>query len=251
MKKAAIDIGIKRTGLAFTDPEERIVSKVKTIETKDLEHEISKNLPLSEIIIGLPVNLKNQFTRSTYMAVDRAIEIAKEFSPVPVYLMDERYTTKMASTIESKTIIDGISASILLEERLNGAKGTRVFWSMPFVSNEIVEFLSSLGRTVCVIGGDLRGIEFRKQNLRFLIFEDDPVFFVLRSKCGNCTLHFGINWDIILQNADNVDLAICSEEYLEKAKEIFPERVFVVSEGRENEGLFVGGRWIRIERIKK
>ncbi len=252
MKKAAIDIGIKRTGFAFTDPEEKIISKVRTVDTSDIDREISENMPLSEIIVGFPINLQNHFTPSTYMAVNRAIEIAKTFVPVPVYLMDERFTTKIASEMRKKHIIDGISASILLEERLNGSKGKRVFWSLPFLSDKI-ESLFSLGHfnNICVIGEDLRGIECKSNGLNFLIFEEDPAFFVLRSGCKNCTLHFGIDWDIILQSANNIDMVICSERYVEKAKEIFREGTLIVSECSENEGLSIGGRWIRIETVKR
>ncbi|BBJ27834.1 RuvX/YqgF family protein [Athalassotoga saccharophila] len=251
MKKAAIDVGIKRTGFAFTDPEEKIISKVKTVETADIDREINENMPLSEIIVGFPINLQNRFTPSTYMAVNKAIEIAKNYAPVPVYLMDERFTTKIASEMRKKHIIDGISASILLEERLNGSKGRRVFWSLPFLSDKISS-LFSLGnfKNVCMMGEDLRGIESKAHDLNFLIFEEDPTFFVLRSRCNNCTLHFGIDWDIILQSANNIDLVICSQRYVEKAKEIFREGTAIVSEGSEYDGLYIGGRWIRIETVK-
>ncbi len=252
MKKAAIDIGIKRTGFAFTDPEEKIISKVKTVETKDIDQEINENMPLSEIIVGFPINLQNRFTPSTYMAVKMAIEIAKNHAPVPVYLMDERFTTKIASGMKKKHIVDGISASILLEERLNGSNGKRVFWSLPFLSDK-VKFLFSFGnfKNVCMIGEDLRGIECKADGIDFLIFEEDPTFFVLRSECKNCTLHFGIDWDIILQSANNIDLVICSQRYIEKVKGIFPEGTLIVSESCENEGLSIGGRWIRIETVKR
>ncbi len=254
MKKVAIDFGAKRTGFAFTDPAEMIVSKVKTIESNRIFDELEENQPLSEIIIGLPINLKMNFTLSTYAAVDKAIEIGKTFSPTPVYLMDERFTTKIANSMHRKEIIDGISASILLEERLRGAKGIRVFWSLPVISNKIADLILSLGyfNDVLILGSALRGIEKYKIGTHVEIFEDNPVFFRLRSMRQDYVLNFGINWDIILKSTDRANLVICNDKDREKIKNNFPDGTFVISENSHVDGtLSVGGRWLKIERINK
>ncbi len=254
MKKVAIDFGTKRTGLAFTDPAETIVSKVKTIESENIFDELEKHQPFSEIVIGLPINLKGNFTLSTYAAVDKAIEIGRFFSPTPVYLMDERFTTKIANSMHKKEIIDGISASILLEERLRGAKGIRVFWSLPVISGKIADLISSLGHfnNVLILGSALRGIERFKIGSHVEIFEDNPVFFRLRSMHQDYVLNFGMNWDIILKSIDRANLVICNHEDREKIKNNSTDGTFVISEGSRVEGtLAVGGRWLKIEKISK
>lgn len=253
MKKAAVDIGTKRTGIALTDPSQKIVSKVKTVDTEKIFDQLEENLPLDEMIIGFPINLKNNFTPSTYMAVDKAIEIARYFSEIPVYLMDERFTTRIAGAMRRKEIIDGISASILLEERLRGASGIRVFWSLPKISNVIINFISSLGRfkNVMIIGDALRGIERNGQWDHVEIFEDNPVFFRLREGYLNCTLNFDLIWDIILQRSNGIDLVICTEDHLEKIRDIFNDDIFVVVEGEGKGSIPIGGRWLKIEKIAK
>lgn len=254
MKSAAIDVGTKRTGLAITDPSQKIVSKVKTVDTVKIFEQLEENQPFAEIIIGLPVNLKNNFTLSTYMAVDKAIEIAKYFSETPVYLMDERFTTKIASTMQKKEIIDGISASILLEERLRGANGTRVFWSLPKISNVIVNFISSFGlfKNVMIIGDALRGIERCGLFDHAEIFENNPVFFRLREGCLNCTLNFDVVWDIILQKSNEIDTVICKADHLERIRDIFNDGTFIIVENEDvKDSLLIGGRWLKIEKINK
>jgi putative Holliday junction resolvase len=254
MKKVAIDFGTKRTGFAFTDPNEMIVSKVKTVDTEDIFNELEENQPFSEIIIGLPINLKMNFTPSTYLAVDKAIEIGKLFSPVPVYLIDERFTTKIAGSMHKKEIIDGISASILLEERLRGAKGTRVFWSLPNISTQIVDLISSIGpfKDVLILGNALRGIEKYPIGSNVEIFEDNPVFFRLRSMSSNYTLNFGMIWDIILKKIEHSNLVICEGLHREKIKNCFSDDAFIITENANVEGtLSVGGRCLKIEKINK
>lgn len=254
MKKVAIDFGTKRTGFAITDALEMIVSKVETVDTNEIFHELEKYQPLSEIIIGLPINLKMNFTRSTYLAVDKAIELGKFFSPIPVYLMDERFTTRIANSMHKKEIIDGISASILLEERLRGANGIRVFWSLPNISPKIVDLILSLGdfKNILILGDALRGIEKYKIGSNVEIFEDNPIFFRLRSMHQEYVLNFGMNWDIILKEINHANLVICDEKSREKIRDILPNETFVVTEVRGVEGtLSVGGRWLKIERTNK
>ncbi len=254
MKKVAIDFGTKRTGLAFTDPSEMIVSKVKTVDSSRIFDELEENQPFSEIIMGLPINLKMNFTLSTYAAVDKAIEIGKVFSPVPVYLMDERFTTKIANSMHKREITDGISASILLEERLRGAKGIRVFWSLPNISDQIVDFILSLGHfdDVLILGSALRGIEKHKIGTNIEIFEDNPVFFRLRSMCSGYVLNFGMIWNIILKRVEHANLVICNGSDLEKIKNNLTNGTFVIIEDSNVKGaLSIGGRWLKIEKIDK
>jgi|YelNatPaOPRAMG01_1025707.scaffolds.fasta_scaffold05996_12 putative Holliday junction resolvase len=250
MKKAAIDFGFKRTGIAFTDPQEKIVSRVETVETSNVLKVLEENQPLSEIIVGFPINLKMTFTKSTYGAIDAALEIAKYFSFTPVYLMDERFTTNIASSMGKKELIDGISASILLDERLNGAKGSRVFWVIPPISKKVVNLINSFNsKRLLMIGSALRGLETLYGGTDVEIFEDDPTFFRLRSKNEKYSLHFGIIWDIILQRRDLIDLVVCEKDNFEKVREIFKDHAIIVVEGERCEGTFlVGGRWLKIER---
>ena len=126
----AIDYGIKRTGLAVTDPLQIIAGALTTVETPQLfnflKDYISKE-PVELIIIGDPRNLDDSDTHAT-PHVRKAIErLKKEFPAIPVITVDERFSSKMAkgAMIEmgmkkmqrrDKSMVDKIAATILLQE---------------------------------------------------------------------------------------------------------------------------------------
>ena len=126
----AIDYGVKRTGLAVTDPLQIIAGALTTVETPQLfnflKDYISKE-PVELIIIGDPRNLDDSDTHAT-PHVRKAIErLKKEFPAIPVITVDERFSSKMAkgAMIEmgmkkmqrrDKSMVDKIAATILLQE---------------------------------------------------------------------------------------------------------------------------------------
>jgi len=126
----AIDYGLKRTGLAVTDPLKIISSALTTVETAQLFNFL-KDYFKKEIvelnIIGDPKNLDDSDTHATPL-VKKVIErLKKEFPTIPVTTVDERYTSKMAkgAMIEmgmkkmqrrDKAMVDKIAATIMLQE---------------------------------------------------------------------------------------------------------------------------------------
>lgn len=125
----AIDYGLKRTGIAVTDPMKIIASPLETVATSDLMAFLKKYLDSEEveaIVIGMPVDLRNNDTHVTG-AVRRFIENFKKDNPgVPVHEVDERFTSKMAQNAmlaggmkkkdrQKKENVDKISASIILQ----------------------------------------------------------------------------------------------------------------------------------------
>jgi len=131
----AIDYGLKRTGLAVTDPLQIIASALTTIETPQL-FKFLKDYVAREavelIIIGEPKNLDDSDTHATPL-VKKAVErLKKEFPAIPVKTVDERYTSKMASRAmidmglkkkqrRNKALVDEIAATIMLQEYLGRA----------------------------------------------------------------------------------------------------------------------------------
>jgi len=126
----AIDYGLKRTGLAVTDPLQIIASALTTIETPQL-FKFLKDYVAREavelIIIGEPKNLDDSDTHATPL-VKKAVErLKKEFPGIPVKTVDERYTSKMATRAmidmgmkkkqrQEKGMKDQIAATIMLQE---------------------------------------------------------------------------------------------------------------------------------------
>src|SRR5688500_12533521 len=96
----AIDYGLKRTGLAVTDPLQIIANGLTTIESPKLIQFLKdyfKKEPVEMIIVGEPKNWDDTDTHATPL-VNKIVErIKKEFPTIPVTMVDERFTSKMAS----------------------------------------------------------------------------------------------------------------------------------------------------------
>lgn len=129
----SIDYGLKRTGIAVTDPLQIIATGLTTIDSKQLisflKDYFSKE-QVEKIIIGLPKNWDESDTHATPL-VEKAIkELKKSFPQLPIETVDERYTSKMAKDAmlemglkkmqrRNKALVDEIAATIMLQEYLN------------------------------------------------------------------------------------------------------------------------------------
>jgi putative Holliday junction resolvase len=95
----AIDYGKVRTGLAVTDPLKIIATALETVKTDTLLSYLEnylKNETVEEFVLGLPVNLKNEDTPTTTMVREFAKVLSEKFPHIPLHLVDERFTSKMA-----------------------------------------------------------------------------------------------------------------------------------------------------------
>jgi len=128
----AIDYGLKRTGIAVTDPYKIIATGLTTIDSKLLIAFLKNYFtlePVELIIIGEPKNLDDSDTHATALVAQCVKELVKNFPLIPVIKVDERYTSKMAvkSMVQSgmkkkdrrnKARVDEIAATIMLQEYL-------------------------------------------------------------------------------------------------------------------------------------
>lgn len=128
----AIDYGLKRTGLAVTDPFQIIATGLTTIESPRiinfLKEYFSKE-PVERIIIGDPRNWDDSDTHATPLVREVIERLKKKFPTIPLETVDERYTSKMASQAmidmgmkkmqrRNKALVDEIAATIMLQEYL-------------------------------------------------------------------------------------------------------------------------------------
>lgn len=128
----AIDYGLKRTGIAVTDPLQIIATGLTTVETpqlfKFLKDYFSKE-PVEQVIIGEPKNWDDTDTHATPLVHKAIARFKKEFPNIPLATVDERYTSKMASRAmidmglkkkqrQNKALVDEIAATIMLQEYL-------------------------------------------------------------------------------------------------------------------------------------
>lgn len=125
----AIDYGLKRTGVAVTDPLKIIASPLETIPTKELWNflkEYFNKEDVEAVVVGLPVDLQNRETDATKAVKKFIIDFGKKHSEIPLHNIDERFTSKMAFDAmisggmkqkdrRKKENVDKISASIILQ----------------------------------------------------------------------------------------------------------------------------------------
>lgn len=125
-----IDYGLKRTGIAVTDPLQIIATGLTTVDSRELIPFLKKYFlreTVELIIIGEPKNLDDTDTHATPLVKEIIKKLQKEFPQVPLKTVDERYTSRMAKQAmldmgmkkkdrRNKRTIDEIAATIMLQE---------------------------------------------------------------------------------------------------------------------------------------
>ena len=131
----SIDFGLKRTGIAVTDPLKIIATGLTTMAPKEVIPFLKKYIieePVERIIIGWPTNWDNSDTHATQHVSRFIQELEKQFPAIPVEKVDERYTSKMAKDAmlemgvkkkdrRNKALVDEIAATIMLQDYLRSA----------------------------------------------------------------------------------------------------------------------------------
>jgi putative holliday junction resolvase len=128
----SIDYGLKRTGLAVTDPLQIIATGLTTVHSKELISFLKdyfEKEPVELIIIGEPKNWDDSDTHATPLVEKCIKDLQKNFPAIPIKKVDERYTSKMAKDAmlemgmkkkdrRNKALVDEIAATIMLQEYL-------------------------------------------------------------------------------------------------------------------------------------
>lgn len=134
----AIDYGLRRTGLAVTDPLQIIATGLTTVESPRLIpflKDYFKREPVELMLIGEPKNWDDSDTDATPLVRQIMVQLGREFPSIPLMPVDERYTSKMASRAmiemgmkkkqrRNKALVDEIAATILLQEYLEKKQRT-------------------------------------------------------------------------------------------------------------------------------
>lgn len=125
----AFDYGLKRVGLAVTDPLQIIANGLTTLPTHELFTFLDNYLKtenVSAFVVGEPKRLNNTETHNTPHVVNFVKQLQKKYPLIPIKLVDERFTSKMAfqTMIDAglgkkqrtnKALVDQISATIILQ----------------------------------------------------------------------------------------------------------------------------------------
>ena len=131
-KIIAIDYGAKRVGLAVSDDRQQLAFGLTTVHSSELIEflkDYTEKESIDCFVLGFPKTLRNTETNATPMVENFAKHLRKVFPNIGLDIIDERFTSKLAvrAMIDSglskkkrqnKSLIDEISASILLQDYL-------------------------------------------------------------------------------------------------------------------------------------
>ncbi len=128
----AIDFGVKKCGLAVTDPLRIIASALDTVPTAEVLAYLNAYLAREEVdgfVVGLPMGLDGRPTDATAGVEAFLKQLRKAFPGKWVETVDERFTSSLAkqAVLQSgigrkarrdKAQLDRISATIILQDWL-------------------------------------------------------------------------------------------------------------------------------------
>jgi putative Holliday junction resolvase len=128
-----IDFGVKRIGLALSDPEGRIALPRGVLERRSPQADVRRICLLAveegveEVVLGLP--LEEDGTRGgSAAAVEGFLADLESHLDLPIHLFDERYTTKAAEgalseagldTRAGRENVDAVAAALILQAYLD------------------------------------------------------------------------------------------------------------------------------------
>jgi len=125
----AFDYGTKRIGIAVTDPLQIIATALTTIHPNSVIDFIKKyqqEEAIEKFVVGTPLQMDGSPSQSAPHVVGFVRSLKKNFPDIPVVTIDERFTSKMASSViaqsglgrvkkQQKSLVDQISAVIILQ----------------------------------------------------------------------------------------------------------------------------------------
>jgi putative Holliday junction resolvase len=129
MRIMAFDYGTKRIGIAVTDPLQMIATGLETVHPNQIVDYLKKYLFTEQVetfVVGEPKQMDNTPSQSAMHVKGFVNLLKKTFPEIPVEMLDERFTSKMATAAilaggvkkagrQNKALVDTVSAVILLQ----------------------------------------------------------------------------------------------------------------------------------------
>jgi putative holliday junction resolvase len=135
----AIDYGKKRVGIAVTDELKIIASSLETVNTSEIIPFLKKYTAkenLETIVVGEPKQMDYTDSESAQIIEEFIKKLKTALPEIPVVRADERFTSKIASQVisksglkkkerQNKALIDSISATLILQTYLETVSSSR------------------------------------------------------------------------------------------------------------------------------
>lgn len=136
MRILGIDYGLRRIGVAISDPSGAMAQPLVVIENRgngsDIQRisQIVDEYNVQEVVVGLPISMSGEKGPQAQAVLEYVVKL-KDILQVPVKTWDERLTTSFAerTLIESdvkrgrrKEIVDKVAAAIILQGYLDSKR---------------------------------------------------------------------------------------------------------------------------------
>lgn len=134
MKYLGLDLGSRTLGVSISDNTGLIATSLKTIkhneEYQKLLNEVktlTEELKIDGIVLGFPKNMNNTIGPKGNLSLEFKKNL-EQILNIPIYLEDERLTTKTATDIlikgnvsrkKRKKVVDSLAATIILQTFLD------------------------------------------------------------------------------------------------------------------------------------
>jgi putative Holliday junction resolvase len=135
--RLAVDVGSARIGVARSDPGGLLASPLATLRRGrgDIDQlaALAREHGAIEIVIGLPTGLSGREGQAAAAARAFAGLVAARVAPLPVRLVDERFTTTLAhgalrqggrDSRQRRAVVDQAAAAVILQGALDTERAT-------------------------------------------------------------------------------------------------------------------------------
>ena len=138
--RLAVDVGSVRVGVARSDPGGILASPLTVLRSGpgqraelDALAALAASADAIEVIVGLPTSLSGREGNAAVSARSFAAELAGRLAPIPVRLVDERFTTTQAhdalrrggkDSRARRAAVDAAAAAVLLQAALDTERAT-------------------------------------------------------------------------------------------------------------------------------
>jgi putative Holliday junction resolvase len=133
--RIAVDVGSVRLGVARSDPGGVLATPAAVVASGPGAWDELADLAAGaiEVIVGLPTSLSGREGAAAAGARAFAADLAERLAPIPVRLVDERFTTTTAhqalrhggkDSRARRQVVDAAAAAVLLQAALDAERAT-------------------------------------------------------------------------------------------------------------------------------
>jgi len=131
MRVLGVDFGLRKIGLAVSDPEELLATPFRSLEVGSVREAparvaaAAREVEAAAIVVGFPEGLEGQEGRVEVRRVERFAKALRKESGLPVHLIDESLSTREAGELTefrrpaSDRALHAAAAAVILQRWLD------------------------------------------------------------------------------------------------------------------------------------